>query len=470
MNDKETIRRRIGYLLSESGVIGQDHLDETVELAWPRVVTGFAIMSMRTVDLALIGIVLGASGVAGLAVANSFWMVGKFAYIGLAGGTLSLVSQNFGGGDNETARAVVVASFVGIVVVSIGLIPAFMYYAHELIATLSSGSTVTQHGARYLLFVAPALFFEGISLIGSRTYAAIGNTLTPMYVRASGAVLNIMLSVIFVFGFNLDVIGVALGTTVSTVIVSVAFLLGIGGMVPWSTVPQVQITQETPLPSSDLFTSLLSVSAPLVGRRIAQGIVVFPLLWIAGNFGAVTLAALGVARQIRNLLNSFSWGFSIAASTLVGQSLGNADETAAAVYGTEIIKFSAIIFVGASSFVMVGGQPIAGLFVSQSQTEITTQFIQVAAVSGIAAGVDGSISGVLRGAGDTHTPFYATLVGSYLIALPLAWGGTVTMLGVNGLLLALIAEKTIPVIINGRRFRTGSWKEISRQYRPSQHS
>jgi len=92
--------------LDRTGVIDRTRLSETLDLAWPRIVTGFAIMSKNTVDLAVIGIALGAPAVAGLAFAFAYWQLAKFVSIGLAGGTVSLVSQNYGG--DEAGRAALV--------------------------------------------------------------------------------------------------------------------------------------------------------------------------------------------------------------------------------------------------------------------------------------------------------------------------------------------------------------------------
>jgi len=78
--------QRIAALLAWVGVIDRERLDRTVSLSWPRIVTGFAIMSKQTVDLALVGWAVGSAAVAGLAYAYAYWTLGKFVGIGLAGG------------------------------------------------------------------------------------------------------------------------------------------------------------------------------------------------------------------------------------------------------------------------------------------------------------------------------------------------------------------------------------------------
>jgi len=456
----------VAELLASAGVIDRSRLEETVDLAWPRVVTGFAIMSKRTVDLAAVGLAVGADAVAGLTVANGFWMVAKLGFIGLAGGTLALVSQNYGGERPDRAATVVATSFLAMVGVGLVVVPAVILAAEPLVAPFSSGPRVTGFGATYLAIVAPGLLFEGINLVGSRTFAGVGDTVTPMIVRATGAVLNVALTVGLVFGAGMGVVGAAVGTTVSTALIAGVFAWTLTGR-------SIRGRGASPVPVSagvgfdrELGRQLLSVSGPLVARRVAQGLAVFPLLAVAATFGSAVLAAIGVARQIRALMDSFTWGFSIAASTLVGQALGAAEETAALAYGREITQLSMLVYALSAAVVVALANPIAALFADGPTVATTATFVRVAAISAVGLGVDGSVTGVLRGAGDTRVPFLATLSGLYLVAVPVAYLGTVTALGASALLVALLAETTVPMAANVVRFRAGTWLSISRAYRP----
>jgi putative MATE family efflux protein len=456
----------VANTLDSTGIIERGRLDETVDLAWPRILTGFAIMSKRTVDLAVVGVAVGAEAVAGLTVANGFWMVAKFLFIGLAGGTLSLVSQNVGGDRLDRAQSVVATSLVASVGLAVVLVPILVLTAAPLIAPFSSGPEVTRLGALYLIWVAPGLLFEGVNLVASRTYAGAGDTVTPMAVRATGAVLNIALTAGLVFGGGLGVVGAALGTTLSTALVAGVFAWGLTGRSYWGRgASQIPMGPDVSFDAT-LGRQLLSVSTPLVARRAAQGLVVFPLLAVAAGFGPVVLAALGVARQVRALLNSFTWGFSIAASTLAGQALGAAEEAKAALYGREIAQLSLLLYALSAVVVVALATPVAAVFVDGAAVGPTATFVRVAAVSAVPLGIDGSVTGLLRGAGDTRVPFVATLVGLYVFAVPAAYLGTVTALGMGGLLLALLFETVVPMVVNVARFRQGTWKSVSRAYRP----
>jgi putative MATE family efflux protein len=452
--------------LARANVIEESRLREAVGLSWPRIVTGFAIMSKRTVDLAIVGIAVGAEAVAGLTVANAFWTVGKLAFIGLAGGTLALVSQNYGGDERGRARAVVVASLVAAVAVSVPVAAAFGLAATPLVAVVGGSPAATGFGATYLALVAPGIVFEAVNLVASRTYAGVGDTVTPMAVRAAGAALNVALSATLVFGAGWGVAGAAVGTTLATGIVVAIFAWGLSGRAYWGRGACPVPVGRGVWPDRALLGQLARVTAPLVARRVAQGLVVFPLLAIAATFGSVVLAAVGVARQVRQLLNSFTWGFSIAASTLVGQALGGAAEPLAVAYGREITKLSLVVYGVAAAVVVALANPIAAVFVDDAAGGVTATFVAVAAASAVALGVDGSVTGTLRGAGDTRVPFLATLAGLYLVALPVAYLGTVSALGATGLLLALLAETGVPAVVNVARFRTRRWLAVSRSYRP----
>lgn len=461
----------LGRFLDRLGIIDAERLRPTLELAWPRVVTGFAIMSKQTADLAMVGIAVGTAGTAGLAFALGYWSIVVLLGLGLAGGTVSLVSQNYGGGRTDRASLVVKQSALLAAVFAAPIMTVFVLFAPELIAVLGADPEPLRHGTVYLLFVTPAVLFELLNLIASRTYTGVGDTFTEMVVRSGGAVLNVVLSAVFIFGLGMGVAGAALGTTLSTGAVMVVLAWGMFGrsygglgMEP-SPVP---LSRSTPLVEPAVIRQLVEVSAPEIGRRLAQGLVIFPLLWIAASFGPVVVTALEVARRVRAMINSVNWGLSLASSSLVGQHLGADEESEAGAYGAGIIRLAMVVYLVVAAAVILFASPIAGLFVSGSEeVAVTATFVAVAAVSAVGLGLDGTASGALVGAGDTRWPFVASLLGRYVFALPVALSSLVTPLGVAGLYLALVLESFVPGTINYGLFRSGRWKAVSRRYRPS---
>ncbi len=460
----------VGSLLERAGIITAERFRSTVELAWPRVVTGFAIMSKQTADLAMVGIAVGTAGTAGLAFALGYWGLVAMLGLGLASGTISLVSQNYGSDDLGRAALVVKQSVLVTTALAVPIAAVFVAFSESLIGLLGADAASIRHGSVYLLFVAPAVLFELLNLVASRTYTGIGDTFTEMVIRATGAVLNVVLSAALIFGLGMGVAGAAIGTTVSTGVVTVALGWGMvgrsyGGVLGMEPSP-VPITVSGRWLDVTLARHLLEISAPEIGRRLAQGVIVFPLLWIAASFGPVVVTAFEVARRVRSLINSFNWGLSLASSSLVGQQLGAGNESEAGAYGASIIRLALVIYLCLAAAVVILAEPIATVFVSEPEALAqTTVFVAVCAVSAVGQGIDGTATGALIGAGDTRLPFVASLLGRYVFALPAAVLGLVTPLGVVGLYLAFVLEMHVPGWINYGLFRTGRWKAVSRRYR-----
>ncbi|MFD1632574.1 MATE family efflux transporter [Haloplanus ruber] len=452
--------------LDRAGVIDPRRLDETLDLAWPRIITGLAIMSKSTVDLAMVGWDVGAAAVAGLAFANVYWQVGKYLGIGLAGGTVTLVSQAYGADDTTRASAAVAVSLVVSLLIAVPLAAVYAAFAPELVAVLGSEPAPLRHAATYLALVAPALCFEFPNLIASRTYAGVGDTLTPMVVRAGGALANIVVSATLIFGYGLGVAGAAIGTSLATGAVTLVFAWGLAGRsYAGRGACPVAVTRATLGFDLPLVRRLLAVSAPLMARRTAEMLVAFPLVAIAATFGPAVVAAYEVARRVRTLVDSLSWGFSIAASTLVGQRLGAGDAADAEAYARAIVRLSATVYLVVGSLVLALSGRVAGLFVDDpAVVGVAGPFVAAAAVSVVFLGIDGSATGTLRGAGDTRYPFLVSLFGRYACALPLAALGLVTPLGAAALLAAMVVESAVPAALNVSRVRSNRWKAVGRAH------
>jgi putative MATE family efflux protein len=351
--------------LDRLGIIDARRFRPVLDLAWPRIVTGFAIMSKQTADLAMVGIAVGTTGTAGLAFALAYWEVVTMLGLGLAGGTVSLVSQNYGGGENERASLVVKGSCLIAIAFALPVVAAFIAFAEPLIGLLGASPASLRHGSVYLVLVAPAVLFELLNLIASRTYTGVGDPFTEMMARGGGAILNVVLSAVLIFGLGLGVAGAAIVSTIATGVVTLVLACGMVGrgygrlgMAP-SPVP---VTLAGPWFDPSLVRQLMEISLPEIGRRLAEGVVVFPLLWIAASFGPVIVAAFEVGRRVRSLINGVNWGLSLASSSLVGQYLGAGEEEEAGAYGAAIIRLATVTYVGLAALVVPFATPIADLF------------------------------------------------------------------------------------------------------------
>ncbi len=215
--------------------------------------------------------------------------------------------------------------------------------------------------------------------------------------------------------------------------------------------------------------SIVKIGLPVVGRNLVWTVAKFPMLAIVGLFGQTVVAAYVISRRIWGLMNTPGWGFGLASSSLVGQELGAGRELAAERYARDVIVFSVATHAVAAVIVFVLAEPIVLLFVGDSTdpaVPIAVSLVYAACTAVVAQGIKGAAAGPLDASGDTRWPFYSQIIGMFACAIPVAYLGATTALGVVGLYLSFVAETTVPAAINYYRFSTGKWKAISREFRP----
>ena len=155
------------------------------------------------------------------------------------------------------------------------------------------------------------------------------------------------------------------------------------------------------------------------------------------------------------------FGFSMAATALVGQALG-AEKPTRADRASWFATRSCLVWMGAMGVVFFFGGP----WIMRAFTD-DVEIIRhgAAALRVIALAQPGQAFGVvlagsLRGAGDTRYPMVSTGLTMWLVRLPLAYLFGITLaLGLAGIYLGWFADSIVLGIANYLRYRTGRWKE-----------
>ncbi|MFB6111324.1 MAG: MATE family efflux transporter [Halobacteriaceae archaeon] len=460
----------VGSLLATVGLIDRERAQRTADLSWPRIVTGLARMSKNAIDIAMVGVAVGSAAIAGVGFAGPFWGLAFSLGGGLAAGTIALVSQRYGANAHAGIGQALRSSAALVVVTTLPLAVLFGLAAPELIGLLTDNPRTIRYGAEYLRIVAIGVPFAGLNLIGSRAYIGVDDAWTPMVVRAGGAVTNIVINAVLIFGLGMGVAGAAIGTVVANVAVTLTFIVGlIRGDLPGTRPFPTSVDPLGSYVDRETAREVVEIGLPVVGRNGIWTVTRFPMLAIVALYGEYTVAAYVVARRIWGLMNTPGWGFGLAASSLVGQELGAGDERDAASYGREITRLAVGTYLVGAVITAAFAPRIVRLFV-QDPTEATVPIaiglVYAAAVAVVPQAVKATIAGALDATGDTRWPFYSQVLGMVVVALPLAYLGATTTLGLWGLYLTFMAESLVPAVINSYRFSTGQWKAISREYRP----
>jgi putative MATE family efflux protein len=462
--------------LSRLGLVDRAKATDALDLAAPVMVTGGLRVLLRMADFLMVGIALGDTAIAGLELGFQYYFVGFGLSLAVTSGTISVVSRLKGAGEHARADLAVTQSLWLSLAISLPLATLSWLYAEPLIGILSEDPLTIALGATYLAIVMLSLPFRFFSLIAARALAGGSDTRTPMYVRLLTLPTNVVLNAVLIFGLGpaprLGIAGAAIGTAVAnTVAAAVFFALLISGRFT------VGIRLERPLVDLGLLAEIARVASPLAGMRLLQSLGRFPFLFVLGVFGTPVLAAYAIGRRVVLLALMPAWGFSTAASTLVGQAIGSGDDDAASDYGWQTLRIALFTQLLIGVAIVALARPIAVAFGTE-YVDLTVTFIRVFGVAIAGFSVSRTMRGSLRGAGDTRFPLYGTVLGTYLVRLPIAAvalpaGFAVTVFGLSvpvglgfglpAIYVALVADFYVKAAVNTGRFYSGAWKRIARE-------
>ncbi|ELZ28206.1 MATE efflux family protein [Halosimplex carlsbadense 2-9-1] len=476
------VRRRIRdalflfpALLDRLGIADREKAGEAFDLALPVMVTGALRVLLRVADFLMVGIALGDAAIAGLELGFQYYFIGFGLSLAVSSGTISVVSRLQGADRPDRADLAVKQSLWLALAISLPLTAVAWVYAEPLVGLLTGDEAAIRYGATYLSIVMLSMAPRFWSMVASRALAGSADTRTPMYVRLTTLPTNVALNAALIFGLGaapeLGIAGAAIGTAAAnTLAAAVFFVLLVSG--------RYAVTLEFSGRQLDLglVREILRVGVPLSGMRLLQTFGRFPFLFILGQLGVGAVAAYAIGRRVILLALMPAWGYSTAASTLVGQYVGSGDDENAAAYGWQTLRIALATQLIIAVALVVAARPVAAAF-GTDEIDLTVQFIRVFGLAVAGFSISRTMRGSLRGAGDTRWPLYGTILGTYVVRLPIASlalpaGFAVTVLGVSvpfgagmgytAVFVAIVADFYVKAAVNTGRFRSGKWREVAR--------
>ena len=390
-------------------------------------------------------------------------------------GSTALVARCIGGGDLRLAVEVThQALLLSIVLGLMATAWAFLGGVRGMVHLLNLEGAAADYAVEYSLILFGLLVFQTIEVAGIACLIGAGDTRTGLGVMIGVAVINVPLAWGFSRGIwplaNFGFVGIALGTALSHVlggfVVLMALMRGRFGL---------KLEIGLFLPRFDLIYRLLRISVPAGFDSILVIAGQFWFLSLVNQFGNVASSAHGVALVWEALGYLSGAAFGTAATTLVGQNLGarRPDQAARAGWmafalGSVVMSFMGVLFYtfAPEMFKLFCPKP--------EQSPIIEAGVEVLRLVAFAMPPLASaivFTCALRGAGDTRVPILFTLVGFFVVRIPLAYFlampsidlgyfGEVTGLnyGLYGCWLAMSADIAVRGVFFFARFARGAWK------------
>ena len=429
-----------------------------LRLAWPAVVGNLLFSTVAMVDIKIVGS-LGAGAVAAVTTGNRIFFVFQAVIMAMSAGTTALVARAWGANDRDEAERVTKLSVLGGAAVGLLLSVPGVLFADKLASLFRlEADTIAQAGD----FIFYLSFFNvsfAIAMILGTAIRAAGDTLTPLWLGAITNVVNVILVYALVYGRlgapQLGVKGAAIATGVAFTLGAIlSILFWLKG---WF---RISYTRARSF-SSRRLRQLIRIGTPsgLEQGAVQMGFILF--LWIVSFYGTAPYAAYGIGVQILSFSFVVGFGFSIAASTHVGQRLGAKDPDGAAHSGWRALSLSVACMVVLGALIILFAEPIARFMIDDPEViRLTVVFIYILGAMQPLMAIEFTLGGALRGAGDTRFPLMTTIIGLVIVRGSVAGVFLWLEYSVEWVFAALIVDYIVKASMLLIRFRRGKWKTI----------
>jgi putative MATE family efflux protein len=423
-------------------------------LAFPIVGTNLLLRGVGIVDTAMVGHI---SAEIQAAVGMSQWIIGLMMALlwGVSlGGTVSVAK--FTGARDEINRisSADTVFWMGLAA-SIFVTALALIFVKPLSHVMGADEALSKLVGSYMLIICIFFISTGAIMVVGGIFQGFGDTRTPFRVNVGVNIIHILIAYPLTFGAwgfpRMEIKGVALASGISetlgaALIIYLAYRKNLLSFKHFS---------------ASRMKRIIDLGLPVFGERILTSTsqIVYTRFVLLTSISAY--AAHSVGLMIESVAFLPGIGFAQAATTLVGQNLGARLPHMAKKFSGQalIVGLTFMGFLGVTYWVF----PEIWMRIFSNDPAVIDYgklFCKFAAVLQIPLAATMILAGSLRGAGQTRWVMYVTLIGAWLVRVPMAYiFGSRLGYGIFFIWLAMPIDWTVRAILMLVKFYGRKWSD-----------
>ena len=329
-------------------------------------------------DTLIVGRCIGPEALAAVGSAYALMVFLTSVLLGLAMGSGTVFSLQFGAGNFRGLRRSIYVSLVLIGCVTAGLTVAAFLLTDPILRLLQVPSEIYSMLRIYLLIIFGGIPLTFLYNFYAALLRAVGDSVTPLWFLGISVVLNIGLDLLFILVFDMGVGGAALATVMAQGVSAIGLMLYVLGRRP-----------ELRLRKEDMHFDRVSVKEIVSFSSLTcvqQSVMNFGILMVQGlvnSFGTAVMAAFAAAVKIDSFAYMPVQEFGNAFSTFVAQNFG-AGKQARIRRGVRSAFVTSVLFsLAVSVAVFLLARPLMLIFVRAEETEIIRIGVQYLRIEGV---------------------------------------------------------------------------------------
>ena len=393
----------------------------------PMLIGNVAQQLYSTVDSVVVGKYIGDNALSAVGSSLPILNMLLVLFIGISTGATIMASQFFGSKSRNDLSYTIGNSITVTLIACVALIAVAAPFIRPLLTLLNTPTDPVVAGIEDYTVLDACADYLSISLFGIAGMAfynilggiirGLGDSVSALIYLLVATVINIFLDILFVASFGLGVSGVAWATIIAQLIASFLCLIKIIRMRE-----HFDFALKYMKPVGHYVKTIIRLGLPsgLTQAIFSSAMIIVQSL--TNRFGVQFVAANIVIMRVDGFAMMPNFSFGTALTTFAGQNVG-AGRYDRVIKGA---KQGTLMAVGCSVVltlaILLFGKPLMSIFTDTEElVEMSYRLMFILAFGYIAMAVTQSLSGIMRGAGDTMTPMWISITTSVVIRVPLAY-------------------------------------------------
>ena len=431
------------------------------EFAIPMLIGNMAQQLYNTVDSIVVGHYVGDNALAAVGSAAPILNLLLALFVGISTGAGIVISQNFGAQNREKlsqsiGNCITLAAITSVVTMIVGSL-----IARPMLELLDTPASIINWCADYLvIYFLGAAGFTFYNIL-SGILRGMGDSFSALGFLLVAATLNIVLDIWFVAGFGMGVPGVSLATVLSQAISACLCMIKLLRMrdVFDLTLPMLKLRKDSAL-------RIIRIGIPSGITQAIMSLAMLVVQNLTNSLGEVVIAANVIIMRVDGFAMLPNLSFGQAMSVYTGQNVGarKLDRVDKGMKQGLLmgVAFSTTITI----IILIFGQYLFGLFTDTTALiDLAMRMMRIMAAGYICVAVSQILGGVMRGAGDTVSPMWISMISTVLLRVPVAYilaHFTASDAWPNGhpfsLSTSLLVSWSLGALITYVVFRIGKWR------------
>lgn len=384
----------------------------------PMLLGNIAQQLYNTVDSVVVGNYVGDNALAAVGSAGPILNLLIVLYVGISMGASIMVSQYFGARDRDALSHTIGNCILLTILATIFVMVAGTLVARPMLVMLGTPDSILDWCTSYLYILFIGGFGMAFYNILSGVLRGLGDSVSALIYLVIASILNIILDLAFVIYFHMGVNGVALATSIAQA-VSAALCL-------WR-LYQMKHLFEMKLSyikwNKKYAMNIIRLGVPSGVTQAIMSMSMIVVQSLTNSFGEQFIAANVIVMRVDGFAMLPTFSFGTAMTTFAGQNVGARafDRVSkGAKQGTILALITSAVITG---LIMIFGKYLMGIFTNTPElVDLSMGMMRILAIGYVAMAITQSFSGIMRGAGDTLTPMWISIVTTVVLRVPMAYG------------------------------------------------